>query len=57
MIAQAVFSGHRLAREIDSDDPSTPLPFIRERRIVDSVEDDYVLDAAAMQASAVVTAD
>jgi dimethylamine/trimethylamine dehydrogenase len=30
-IAQAVFSGHRLAREIDSDDPSVPLPYIRER--------------------------
>ncbi len=53
MIAQSVFSGHRLAREIDSDDPATPLPFIRERRLLDSVEDDYMLDAAAMQPSAV----
>jgi dimethylamine/trimethylamine dehydrogenase len=30
-IADAVFDGHRLAREIDSDDPSVPLPFRRER--------------------------
>jgi dimethylamine/trimethylamine dehydrogenase len=33
-IAQAVFGGHRLAREIDSPDPSVPLPFIRERPAV-----------------------
>jgi dimethylamine/trimethylamine dehydrogenase len=30
-IADCVFDGHRLAREIDSDDPNTPLPFVRER--------------------------
>jgi len=35
LIADAVFSGHRLAREIDSPDPSIPLPFRRERRVVD----------------------
>jgi len=33
-IADAVFSGHRLAREIDSDDPSQPQPFLRERPLV-----------------------
>ena len=33
-IADAVFDGHRLAREIDIADPETPLPFIRERRVV-----------------------
>ncbi|MGH2849984.1 MAG: FAD-dependent oxidoreductase, partial [Solirubrobacteraceae bacterium] len=33
MIVDAIFDGHRLAREIDSDDPQTPLPFIRERRL------------------------
>ena len=27
---------HRLAREIDSADPSIPLPFKRERRMVDA---------------------
>jgi dimethylamine/trimethylamine dehydrogenase len=30
LIADCVFDGHRLAREIDSDDPSTPLPYARE---------------------------
>lgn len=34
LIADAVFSGHRLAREIDSTNPAEPLPFIRERRVV-----------------------
>jgi dimethylamine/trimethylamine dehydrogenase len=33
LIADAVFSGHRLAREIDSADPSIPLPYLRERRV------------------------
>ena len=31
LIADCVFSGHRLAREIDSDNPEIPLPFKRER--------------------------
>ena len=44
LIAEAIFSGHRLAREIDSPDPSVALPFVRERRLVDAVEDDYRLD-------------
>lgn len=38
LIADAVFSGHRLAREIDSADPSIPLPFRRERRVVDPAD-------------------
>jgi dimethylamine/trimethylamine dehydrogenase len=50
MVAQAVFSGHRLAREIDSADPSTPLPFIRERRIISAAEHDYALDSPAIHA-------
>ncbi len=29
-IAENVFDGHRLAREIDTADPATPLPYIRE---------------------------
>ncbi len=29
-IAENVFDGHRLAREIDSEDPATPLPYLRE---------------------------
>ena len=31
LIADAIFDGHRLAREIDADDPSVPLPWRRER--------------------------
>ncbi|MGB8414931.1 FAD-dependent oxidoreductase [Paraburkholderia sp.] len=34
LIADAVFDGHRLAREIDSENPEIPLPFIRERQLV-----------------------
>ena len=30
LLSEAVFDGHRLAREIDSPDPATPLPFRRE---------------------------
>jgi dimethylamine/trimethylamine dehydrogenase len=42
MIVDAIFDGHRLGREIDSPDPSTPLPFIRERRLWgDSTNEDY----------------
>ena len=33
LIADAIFSGHRLAREIDSADPATPLPYLRERPV------------------------
>ncbi|MBA3807528.1 MAG: FAD-dependent oxidoreductase [Solirubrobacterales bacterium] len=29
-IAENIFDGHRLAREIDTGDPATPLPYIRE---------------------------
>lgn len=29
-IAENIFDGHRLAREIDSPDPATPLPYLRE---------------------------
>ncbi len=29
-IAENIFDGHRLAREIDSADPATPLPYLRE---------------------------
>jgi dimethylamine/trimethylamine dehydrogenase len=30
ILADAIFSGHRLAREIDSDNPAIPLPYQRE---------------------------
>ncbi len=30
-LSEAIFDGHRLGREIDSPDPSRPLPYLRER--------------------------
>jgi dimethylamine/trimethylamine dehydrogenase len=50
MVAQAVFSGHRLAREIDSPDPNVPLPFIRERRVVGNGDGEYGLDSRTIAA-------
>jgi len=35
LIADVVFDGHRLAREIDSPNPEEPLPFKRERRVLE----------------------
>jgi hypothetical protein len=32
-ILNAIFDGHRLAREFDSPHPQYPLPFIRERQV------------------------
>ncbi len=37
LIAEAIFDGHRLAREIDSENPTLPLPYRRERLILESV--------------------
>jgi dimethylamine/trimethylamine dehydrogenase len=48
-IAEAVFSGHRLAREIDSPNPDRPLPFIRERRLLNASEYDYVLGSPTLE--------
>jgi dimethylamine/trimethylamine dehydrogenase len=31
MISEAIFDGHRLAREIDQEDPAQPFPYKRER--------------------------
>jgi dimethylamine/trimethylamine dehydrogenase len=36
LIADAIFDGHRLAREIDSEDPAVPLPYRRERILLES---------------------
>ena len=47
-IAESIYSGHRLAREIDSQDPSRPLPYIRERRLLNSTEDDYKLGSTTL---------
>jgi dimethylamine/trimethylamine dehydrogenase len=33
-ISEAIFDGHRLAREIDQPDPSQPLPYLRERAVI-----------------------
>lgn len=33
IIAESIFDGHRLAREIDSPDPAIPLPYVRERPV------------------------
>jgi dimethylamine/trimethylamine dehydrogenase len=37
IIAEAIFDGHRLAREIDSENPALPLPYKRERLVLESV--------------------
>ena len=48
LVADAIFDGHRLAREIDSQDPATPLPFIRERRVARVRQDlEHILDRAS----------
>ena len=54
LTAEAVFSGHRLAREIDSPDPATPLPYIRERRLLGASEGDYALGGEAIAAEPLV---
>lgn len=40
LVVDAVFDGHRLAREIDSPNPAIPLPYIRERRLWGPVTND-----------------
>jgi dimethylamine/trimethylamine dehydrogenase len=52
LTAEAVFSGHRLAREIDSPNPAMPLPYIRERRLLNATEDDYQLASPAIAVAA-----
>jgi dimethylamine/trimethylamine dehydrogenase len=37
LIAEAIFDGHRLAREIDSKEPSVPLPYKRERLVLERI--------------------
>ena len=37
IIAEAIFDGHRLAREIDAENPALPLPYKRERLVLESV--------------------
>jgi dimethylamine/trimethylamine dehydrogenase len=40
-VADAVFDGHRLAREIDEEKPQTALPYIREFRLLGATDADY----------------
>ncbi len=40
-IADVIFDGHRLAREIDSENPMRPLPFIREHRVLGKSDAQY----------------
>jgi dimethylamine/trimethylamine dehydrogenase len=47
-LAEAIFSGHRLAREIDSPDPSRPSPYIRERRLLNATAADYMLGSSTL---------
>lgn len=41
LLADAIFDGARLAREIDGEDPATPLPWIRERRLLGATDATY----------------
>jgi dimethylamine/trimethylamine dehydrogenase len=56
IIADAIFSGHRLAREIDSPNPAVPRPYIRERRLLGATEEDYHLDSRTIGAAAAAEA-
>ena len=52
LTAEAVFSGHRLAREIDSPNPRVARPYIRERRLLNATEEDFELQSTATSAVA-----
>jgi dimethylamine/trimethylamine dehydrogenase len=41
LIADCVFDGHRLGREIDTSDPGVALPYIREHRLLGASDRDY----------------
>jgi dimethylamine/trimethylamine dehydrogenase len=41
ILAEVIFDGHRLGREIDAPNPSSPLPYIRERRVLGMDDRDY----------------
>jgi dimethylamine/trimethylamine dehydrogenase len=57
LTADAIFSGHRLAREIDSPNPEVPLPFKRERRVPDAASlEDELRELRARREQEAVTA-
>jgi dimethylamine/trimethylamine dehydrogenase len=37
LLADVAFDGHRLGREIDSDNPALPLPYLRERLVPEAI--------------------
>ncbi|MCY4087160.1 MAG: hypothetical protein OXG37_09870 [Actinomycetia bacterium] len=41
LVADVIFGGRRLAREIDSENPAESLPFIREHRVLGARDEDY----------------
>ena len=41
LVADVIFDGHRLAREIDTENPAEALPFIREHRMLGARDEDY----------------
>jgi dimethylamine/trimethylamine dehydrogenase len=55
-VADAIFDAHRLAREIDSESPAFPLPWIREERFIGATDADYdsmrVIQRSRMPSSA-----
>ncbi len=40
-VADAIFDGHRMGREIDSANPAVALPWIREERFIGTSDEDY----------------
>jgi dimethylamine/trimethylamine dehydrogenase len=52
-VADAIFDGHRLAREIDTPNPMIPKSWIREERFLDTSDSDY--DAMVVGGSDVVS--
>jgi dimethylamine/trimethylamine dehydrogenase len=52
LIADCVFDGHRLAREIDSPNPARPLPFVRERHVHTTAAGALAEEAAAVSGGA-----
>jgi dimethylamine/trimethylamine dehydrogenase len=46
LLADAIFDGHRLAREVDQPDPAVALPFLRERPMMDPPPDETMPEPA-----------
>ncbi|MGJ3558562.1 hypothetical protein ACR6C2_04755 [Streptomyces sp. INA 01156] len=51
IVAEAMFAGHRLAREIDQPNPCVWLPPVQERRLSDADDNDCSANADAIIAS------